>query len=114
VALESRPCETTFFHIDFRGCKDDESVVGSTQLPTEGFLTFLEYDRIVSVVKLEDNNIVSGKHAIETRSVSITSGGRGTALTKSSTGIWGMQGGFESFSQDSTVGNGEGGGVCSM
>jgi hypothetical protein len=73
----------------------------------------LEYDRIVSVVKLEDNNIVSGKQAIETLSVSMISGGRGTALTKSSLGIWG-RGGFEPSSHDSTVGNGEGGGVCSM
>jgi hypothetical protein len=73
--------------MDFRGCSVDESVAGSAQVSGKGCLTFFEYERIVSIVKPDDSSIVSGKQAIETLSVSMISGGRGTAFTKSSTGI---------------------------
>jgi hypothetical protein len=76
---------TTLLHND---CFDIEAWLrgpeGRRARSTTGFLAFLEYVRIVSIVRLEESNMVSGKHAVVTLSVSITSGGRGTTRASSS------------------------------
>lgn len=63
------------------------------------------------MVRLDDKSIVSGKHAMETRSVSIASGGSGTTLVRSSLNARG-HGCRLLFSHDWTLrsaGRGEGG-----
>lgn len=76
-----------------------------------GSLIFFEYERIVSIVKLDERRMVSGKHATETRRVSITSGGSGTTLASSSPPKFGTYG-FAVFANVTILRDGEAGGVA--
>jgi hypothetical protein len=78
------PLLTTLLHNDCFDKGIEHGELGRGVASDPGFLAFLEYARIVSIVKLEERSIVSGKHAVVTLNVSMTSGGRGTTRASSS------------------------------
>jgi len=85
------------FHFELLPRDEESSVSASEVWDSEAnrslpYLNFREWPRIVSIERLEQSSIVSGKHDTETRSVSSTSVGTGKRDAACSLSVWGCCG----------------------